>query len=266
MCGIVGILSKSGENVVPLVGSMLSCMINRGPDGAGIAANGHVIQSNSFSDLKYHKISGDSALGHVRLAIVGGTCGQQPFSSCDGRLTIEHNGEIYNYKGIRKRLLKHHIFTTQTDSEVIVHLLEDHFKEGDLLYAIKKTVAELDGVYALVIKDEQTGTMALVRDRMGVRQIYYGENDRLVAFSSERKALWTIGIKEPTNKVLPGCVVVIEPNGQLRAIQVSRPPVLRPRIVYKTISSAVDAYERALLASMKKRTQDFKRIGINFSG
>ncbi|PWU80678.1 MAG: asparagine synthase (glutamine-hydrolyzing) [Candidatus Nitrosopolaris wilkensis] len=267
MCGIVGILSKKGENVVPLIGSMLSCMINRGPDGAGIAANRRVVQSDSFSDLKYHKISGDSALGHVRLAIVGGTCGQQPFSSCNGRLTIEHNGEIYNYKRIRKRLVKHHKFATQTDSEVIVHLLEDHFRRNnDLLCAIKKTVAELDGVYAIVIKDEQTGTMALVRDRMGVRQIYYGENDRLVAFASERKALWKIGIREPTNRVLPGCVVIIKPNDKLKEIQVSHPPVRSARIVYKTLTSAAEAYEKALLASMKKRTQDFNRVGIIFSG
>ncbi|MDP9287210.1 MAG: asparagine synthetase B [Thermoproteota archaeon] len=260
-------MSKKGENVVPLIGSMLSCMINRGPDGAGIAANRRVVQSDSFSDLKYHKISGDSALGHVRLAIVGGTCGQQPFSSCNGRLTIEHNGEIYNYKRIRKRLVKHHKFATQTDSEVIVHLLEDHFRRNnDLLCAIKKTVAELDGVYAIVIKDEQTGTMALVRDRMGVRQIYYGENDRLVAFASERKALWKIGIREPTNRVLPGCAVIIKPNDKLKEIQVSHPPVRSARIVYKTLTSAAEAYEKALLASMKKRTQDFNRVGIIFSG
>jgi len=267
MCGIVGILSKKGENVVPLIGAMLSCMTNRGPDGAGIAANRCVVQSDSFSDLKYHKISGDSALGHVRLAIVGGTFGQQPFSSCDGRLTIEHNGEIYNYKRIRKRLLLHHTFATQTDSEVIVHLLEDHFKRNnDLLYAIKKTVAELDGVYALVIKDEQEGTMALVRDKMGVRQIYYGENDRLVAFASERKALWKIGIREPTNRVLPGCAVIITPNDKLKEIEISHPPVRSSRIVYKTLTSAAEAYKKALLASMKKRTQDFNRVGIIFSG
>jgi len=267
MCGIVGILSKKGENVVPLVGSMLSCMRNRGPDGAGIAANRCVVQSDSFSDLKYHKISGDSALGHVRLAIVGGTCGQQPFSSCDGRLTIEHNGEIYNYKRIRKRLLTHHTFATQTDSEVIVHLLEDHFRRNNnLLYAIKKTVAELDGVYALVVKDEQKGTMALVRDRIGVRQIYYGENDRLVAFASERKALWKIGIREPTNRVLPGSAVIIKPNDKLIEIQISHPPVRSSRIVYKTLTSAAEAYKKALLASMKKRTQDFNRVGIIFSG
>ena len=92
MCGIGGILSKKNENVVPLVGAMLSCMTNRGPDGAGIAADEHSIQSDSFSNLRYHKLSGSSALGHVRLAIVGGTCGQQPFRSCDVKFTVEHNG------------------------------------------------------------------------------------------------------------------------------------------------------------------------------
>ena len=166
MCGIAGILSKKGENVVPIVGTMLSCMTNRGPDGAGIAAADSIIQSDSLASLEYHELSGSNALGHVRLAIVGGTHGQQPFHSCNGKFTLEHNGEIYNYKKIRRRLMKrNHKFVTQTDSEVIVHLLEDHFnKNNDLLYAIRKTVAELDGVYALVIKDEETENIALVRD------------------------------------------------------------------------------------------------------
>ena len=266
MCGIVGLMSKKDENVVPLIGSMLSCMIHRGPDGAGIAANRCVIQSESFSELKYHKISGDSALGHVRLAIVGGTCGQQPFCSCDGRLTIEHNGEIYNYKKLRKQLLKSHKFTSQTDSEVIVHLLEDYLKNDNLLHAIRKTVARLDGVYALVIKDEKSGTITLVRDTMGVRQIYYGENDRFVAFASERKALWKVGIKEPTHRVLPGCAVVIRPKERLQEIQVSAPPVHEVKVIHNSLSSALEAYEKALVASMKKRTQDFDRVGIIFSG
>ena len=102
MCGIAGILSKKGENIVPLVQPMLSCMINRGPDGAGLSSDDYVVQSKSLADLNYGKLTGSSALGHVRLAIVGGICGQQPFRSCDGRFTVEHNGEIYNYKRIRK--------------------------------------------------------------------------------------------------------------------------------------------------------------------
>lgn len=267
MCGIGGILSKKNENVVPLVGAMLSCMINRGPDGAGIAADERSIQSDSFSNLRYQKLSGSSALGHVRLAIVGGTCGQQPFRSCDGRLTVEHNGEIYNYKTIRKRLMKHHKFSTQTDSEVIVHLIEDYFlKKNNLLYAIKKTVAELDGVYAFVVKEEESGTLALVRDKMGVRQIYYGEDDRLIAFASERKALWKIGIKEPTKRVLPCHAVIISPDGTLQEFKIANLPIESTKKVYKTMASAVSIYEKALLASMKKRTQDFDKVGIIFSG
>jgi asparagine synthase (glutamine-hydrolysing) len=273
MCGIAGILSKKNENVAPLIGPMLSCIATRGPDGAGIAADNFVVQSDSPKNVEYQKLYGSSALGHLRLAIVGGTCGQQPFRSCDGRLTVEHNGEIYNYKQIRRKLLKlkHHKFDTLTDSEVIVHLLEDHFTKSnnDLVYAIRKTVAELDGVYALVIKDEVTGTIALVRDKIGVRQLYYGENDSFVAFASERKALWKVGIREPTKCVLPGHATLIKSNGLLQELEVAQPPVQSSstkKIVYKTMTSAVSAYQKALLMSMKKRTQDFKRVGIIFSG
>ena len=267
MCGIAGILSKRNEDVVPLVGTMLSCMTNRGPDGAGIAVADSIIQSDSLASLEYHELSGSNALGHVRLAIVGGTHGQQPFHSCNGKFMLEHNGEIYNYKKIRRRLMKHHQFVTQTDSEVIVHLLEDHFnKNNDLLYAIRKTVAELDGVYALVIKDEETENIALVRDRMGVRQIYYGENNHFIAFASERKALWKVGIKEPTNRVLPGHAIIIKSDGLIQNFEVARSPVYSKKIIYKTMDSAVNAYEKVLLASMKKRTQDFDRVGIIFSG
>jgi asparagine synthase (glutamine-hydrolysing) len=267
MCGIAGILSKKGENVVPLIGPMLSCLRNRGPDGAGIAVNDYIIQSDTLANLNYRQFSANSVLGHLRLAIVGGMCGHQPFRSCNDRLTIEHNGEIYNYKKIRRKLLKRHKFITQTDSEVIVHLLEEHFNENkDLIYAIRKTVAELDGVYSLVIKDEETGTIALVRDKMGVRQIYYGENDRLVAFASERKALWKVGIKEPTRRVLPGHAIIIAASGLSKEYIVANPPIQPTKIRYKTMNSAISAYEKILLAAMKKRTQDFDRIGIIFSG
>jgi asparagine synthase (glutamine-hydrolysing) len=267
MCGIAGILSKKNENVAPLIGPMLSCIASRGPDGAGIAADNSVVQSDSLENVEYYRLYGSSVLGHLRLAIVGGTCGQQPFRSCNNRLTVEHNGEIYNYKQIRRKLLKHHKFDTLTDSEVIVHLLEDHFaKSNDLIYAIRKTVAELDGVYALVVKDEVTGTIALVRDKIGVRQLYYGENDSFVAFASERKALWKVGIKEPTKCVLPGHAILIKSNGLLQELEVAHAPVQSTKIVYRTMTSAVDVYQGALLMSMKKRTQDFKRVGIIFSG
>lgn len=269
MCGIVGILSKTGENVVPLAESMLSCIACRGPDGAAITSGEQTVQTDSVSDLRKHPMSDSStALGHVRLAIVGGTCGQQPFRSCDGRFVVEHNGEIYNYKKLRNRLESSHRLVSQTDSEVIAHIFEDNYaKTRDLKDAIKKTVSELDGVYAIVIRDEETGEIALVRDVMGVRQLYYGQNSQLVAFASERKALWKIGLKEPTRRLHPGSVLIIMPDGSFGEQQkVIKNPVSNQKIRYKTLSSAVEAYKRALVSSMRKRTQDFDRIGIIFSG
>jgi len=254
---------------VPLAESMLSCIACRGPDGAAITSGEQTVQTDSVSDLRKHPMSDSStALGHVRLAIVGGTCGQQPFRSCDGRFVVEHNGEIYNYKKLRNRLESSHRLVSQTDSEVIAHIFEDNYaKTRDLKDAIKKTVSELDGVYAIVIRDEETGEIALVRDVMGVRQLYYGQNSRLVAFASERKALWKIGLKEPTRRIHPGSVLIIMPDGSYGEQQkVIKNPVSNQKIRYKTLSSAVEAYKRALVSSMRKRTQDFDRIGIIFSG
>jgi asparagine synthase (glutamine-hydrolysing) len=270
MCGIAGILSKSGQNVVPLVGSMLYSMVNRGPDGGGLVADGRIIKSDSISSmgLQLRKVSGRRVIGHTRLAIVGGTCGAQPFCSCDGRIVLEHNGEIYNYKKIRERLAKRHTLTTMTDSEVIVHLIEDHLRNNSsLLGALKKTVAELDGVYALAVQDKVTGEIALVRDRIGVRQLYYADTSSYVAFASERKALWKIGIREePTRRILPGSAVIISKDAQIQTFQVSDPIPQKTKIIHTTMSSAVEAYRKALVKAMEKRTQDFERIGIIFSG
>lgn len=266
MCGIAGVLSRNGENVAPIVGMMLARMAKRGPDGAGIATEGSIVRLESVQALAAASVQGASVLGHSRLAIVGGTCGSQPFRSCDGHLTVEHNGEIYNYKQLRKELEGCHRFSTDTDSEVIAHLLEENRRSRDFLDAIKSTVARLDGIYALAIRDEQTGQIALVRDTVGVRPMYYGENDRLVAFASERKGLWEAGIKEPTRRVLPGHALIISPDGLLSQVQVASvsPAGAVPSIT--TMDAAVAAYEKALVGSMEKRTQDIDKIGIIFSG
>lgn len=267
MCGIAGVLSKNGENVAPVVGMMLSRMAKRGPDGAGIATEDSIVRSPSVKALAAASICGKSVLGHSRLAIVGGTCGSQPFRSCDGRLTVEHNGEIYNYKELRAGLEGRHEFSTVTDSEVIVHLLEDNYQNSvNLLDAIRKTVAQLDGIYALAIRDEQAGEIALVRDPIGVRPMYYGENDRLIAFASERKGLWEAGIREPTHRVLPGHALLISPKGAFSQASVVPTPAPNGPPSLVGMRDAVGAYEKAMIRSMEKRTQDIEKMGIIFSG
>ncbi|MBA3978307.1 MAG: asparagine synthase (glutamine-hydrolyzing) [Nitrosopumilus sp.] len=277
MCSIVGILSKKEGNVTPLIGKMLYCMPNRGPDGMGFATENQIVYSDTFDKLLFSKVHGHDVLGHTRLAIVGGACGPQPFMSCDKKFILEHNGEIYNYRELRKTLSAHHKFSTQTDSEVIVHLLEDQYQKtnGDLIEAIKRTVSQLDGIYIIAIKEQSTGNIILVRDGIGVRQIYYGENKDLIAFASEKKALWKVDMFNHIQRLLPGYALVISHKEGFSKFETTLFPIsvntkksIRKEypILYKDLDTAVNAYSNALYESVKKRVSGFNKIGIIFSG
>lgn len=271
MCGICGLISKHSTNVTPLTKTMMISMNKRGPDGTGLLIDNKVYQYESPEKILCTSSNANTklALGHIRLAIVGESNYIQPFKSCDNRLVMEHNGEIYNYKMLKEKLKKEHKFVSNTDSEVIVHLLEHYYKEtgfSDLLKAIRKTVADLDGIYALAIKDQNEDKIYLVRDRLGIRQIYYGQSDKVIGFASERKGLWQIGIKEPTISLLPGhCVILSDKISS--PIKISEPPInYSNEPTFSNLEDAILSYKMALYNSIKKRSQDLSRIGIIFSG
>ena len=269
MCGIGGLISLDSTNVVPLAKTMMKSMNKRGPDGTGLFIDNRLYQYESPEKILCNSPNTKLALGHNRLAIVGDRQHIQPFQSCDGKLVMEHNGEIYNYKMLKEKLKKEHHFVSNTDSEVVVHLLEHYYKEtgfSDLLKAIRKTVADIDGIYALAIKDENEDKIYLVRDRLGIRQIYYGQNDKVIGFASERKGLWQIGIKEPTFSLLPGhCVILSDKISS--PIKISEPPInYSNEPTFSNLEDAIFSYKNALYNSIKKRSQDLSRIGIIFSG
>jgi asparagine synthase (glutamine-hydrolysing) len=271
MCGIAGILNKNNEGVTEDLILMLSCMHTRGPDGVAIQVGQNEPNSLESSESSVPYIDGRFGLGHVRLAIVGGQLGRQPFTSCDGRLTLEHNGEIYNYKQIRNRLSTDHDFVSTSDSEVILHFLEEKVAQsGSLLEALRKMARILDGVYSIAVKDHKTGQIALVRDLLGVRQLYYSEDSEQVTFASEQKAIWLLGGNKSVRRVMPGHAVIITNKGNLREYRIAEPPRTLDSNMssfrYNTLEGAIRAYKRALMLSMKKRTQGLDRIGIIFSG
>lgn len=272
MCGIGGLISKDSTDIISLTKTMMISMNKRGPDGTGLFIDEKLYQyespekincnCNNFSNTKL-------TLGHIRLAIVGDQTHIQPFQSCDGKLVMEHNGEIYNYKMLKKRLQNDHTFVSNTDSEIVIHLLEHYYKENgfsNLLDAIKKTVADLDGIYAIAIKAQDEDKIYLVRDRLGIRPLYYGQNDNIIAFASERKGLWQIGIREPTFSLLPGhCVILSDTISS--PIKIAEPSVnYSHKPTLTKLDDAVSAYKKALYNSIKKRSQDLSRIGIIFSG
>jgi asparagine synthase (glutamine-hydrolysing) len=271
MCGIGGLISKNSTDILSLTKTMMMSMNKRGPDGTGLFIDKKLYQYESPEKINCNNSNSNTklTLGHIRLAIVGDKTHIQPIQSCDRKLVMEHNGEIYNYKQLKKRLQNDHTFVSNTDSEIVIHLLEHYYKENgfsNLLDAIKKTVADIDGIYAIAIKDQDEDKIYLVRDRLGIRPLYYGQNNNIIGFASERKCLWLIGIREPTFSLLPGhCVILSDKISS--PIKIAEPSVnYSNKPTLTNLEDALSAYKKALYNSIKKRSQDLSRIGIIFSG
>ena len=104
MCGIAGICDLNNDNVSKPLINMLKSMAHRGPDGAGVVVGNNLVKSDSLHDVQLSGLKGNIGLGHVRLAIVGGFGYNQPFQDCREGIFVVHNGEVYNYKKLKKNL------------------------------------------------------------------------------------------------------------------------------------------------------------------
>ncbi len=165
MCGICGKLEfGQGASVSPaLIRSMLDTIRHRGPDDEGLYLSPQV------------------GLGHARLSIIDLASGHQPLSNEDGTIWIVFNGEIYNFHELRAFLLdKGHVFKTQTDTEVIVHLYEELGPQ---------CVEKLRGMFAFALWDAKAKTLFLARDRVGIKPLYYSLSQTAIVFASEIKAI-----------------------------------------------------------------------------
>ena len=163
MCGICGIASTTGSAVTDRVAAMSATLVHRGPDSYG-----------QFSD-------GDVALAARRLSIIDLETGDQPIANENSTLHVVQNGEIYNYRELRRELERagHH-FRTQGDTEVLLHLYEEH---GD------RFAERLRGMFAIAIWDASHRRLVLARDRFGIKPLYYRAADNELAFASELRAL-----------------------------------------------------------------------------
>lgn len=144
---------------------MCDAIVHRGPDEAGY-------MERPIAGL---------AMGMRRLSIIDLAGGSQPISNEDGTVHVVFNGEIYNYREIRERLqAAGHRFATSADTEVLVHLYEEH---GDAL------VQQLRGMFAFAIWDDSRQRLLLARDRLGIKPLYYWDSPAGLAFASELKSL-----------------------------------------------------------------------------
>jgi asparagine synthase (glutamine-hydrolysing) len=217
MCGICGEVTFDGRPVqAGDVRLMRDAIAHRGPDDAGLHCDGPV------------------GLGHRRLSILDlSPNGRQPMQSADGRLTLVYNGEVYNFKELRRQLEgRGYAFASATDSEVVLNAVH--------CWGLDQAVSRFIGMFAFAIWDARDRRLVLCRDRAGVKPLYYHRSSRRVLFGSEIKAIaahpdfrreldpqgvaqffvtgYSLGettVFRDTTKVLPGHVVEIDETGRV---------------------------------------------------
>ena len=170
MCGIAGIASFDPQHRPDAEQLRVMCdtIAHRGPDGYG------------------GEIRDDVALGMRRLAVIDVAGGQQPIFNEDRTVRVVFNGEIYNYRELRKELeARGHRFATHSDTEVIVHLWEEHGAGF---------VDRLNGMFAIALHDMTQRRLLLARDHLGIKPLFYSLDRQRLVFGSEVKALLASGL------------------------------------------------------------------------
>jgi glucosamine--fructose-6-phosphate aminotransferase (isomerizing) len=174
VCGIIGYIGS--ESVVPLLIDALRRLEYRGYDSAGIAVlNGEKIvrfrRAGKVRELDHDLLSetiiATTGIGHTRWATHGKPTEENahPHFDCHGKIAVIHNGIIENYLPIRERLIAEgHRFSSETDTEVLAHLIEAHF-DGDLLAAVTATVTQIEGAFALAVLCSDTPDRLVVARR-----------------------------------------------------------------------------------------------------
>lgn len=169
MCGIFAAMTRHGLPDTRR-DMALKQLKHRGPDGTGT----------------WTSRDGQWILGHTRLSIIGLSNGTQPMTSPDGAVHMVVNGEFYGYREIRDDLrAKGYSFSTDSDSEIALHLYQERGMQA---------ATHLRGEFAVVIADERQRTMYAIRDRFGVKPLYYAVTNGEVFFASEIKALLALGV------------------------------------------------------------------------
>jgi asparagine synthase (glutamine-hydrolysing) len=164
MCGICGIINKDQEKPVKarVLRDMADQIVHRGPDDEGL-----------YIDRNF-------GMASRRLSIIDLDGGHQPMSNEDGSVVVVFNGEIYNHSRLRHDLQRRgHRFRSGCDTEVLVHLYEEYGK---------RMVEQLNGMFVFCIYDRNSENFLFVRDRLGIKPLYYIDNGDWILFGSEIKS------------------------------------------------------------------------------
>ncbi len=276
MCGVAGLLIEPGrisrDELVRIVVAMRDTMLHRGPDDAGV----------------WIDPEGSCALAHRRLSIIDlSDEGRQPMGNADGSVQVTFNGEIYNYQSLRADLIgQGHRLRSQTDTEVIPHLLQD-FDTAQ--------VDRLDGMFAFGLWHRPSRRLLLARDPFGKKPLYYAQGPGWFAFASELQALTRVPDFDPTidrealayylllqyvpapfsiyrsvRKLPPGSTLVVETAGdQLKVNEPQRYFRFTPREPERagpSLAERTEELRERVLEAVRKRLMSDVPLGAFLSG
>lgn len=250
---------------------MAATLAHRGPDG-------HDVWADAAAGI---------GLGHRRLAIVDlSPTGAQPMHSADGRFVIIYNGEVYNFPELRQQLIaKGHAFRGTSDTEVMLAAFTE--------WGVQAATSKFIGMFAFAVFDRRDRTLYLVRDRLGVKPLYYSTIDRTLVFGSELRALMTYpGFKRDVDrdavaslvrysyipapatifrnvqKLPPGSILTAKAGGDIRITTYwDLASVIRPREpVRATFEEASEAIEKLIHDAVQRRMLADVPVGAFLSG
>ena len=249
MCSIVGLQGNfKGNDII----KMLKSSKNRGPDSSGLFLDKiHTnINLDEFDDDNDYQI----AFGHNLLSIYDLDERQskiQPIKSDD--LVLVFNGELYNFKTIKNFLSKVGVEAEITsDSEALLYLIDFYNKKSDLLKAMQSAIQLIDGDYAFSVFDGEN--LALVRDPLGVKPLFYSKNDDIFGFASTRQSLMEVGLTD---------ISTLKPEH----ILFNGDDIAPAQALYeKIIDGDVAKIDKMLRLSVLKRVDGLSEVGVIFSG
>jgi len=264
MCGIFAAMTRRGLTPERRAAALKSLQ-HRGPDGSG----------------SWTSRDGRWTLGHTRLSIIGLNNGEQPMTSPDGAVHLVVNGEFYGYREIRDRLRAGgYRFATESDSEIALHLYDERGMQA---------ASQLRGEFAVIIADERQQAMIAIRDRFGIKPLYYSIVNGEVFFASEIKALLAMGVPaawdlegaiggigrshEKTefaaiSTVPPGCYAIAR-DGEVRIYPYwdwEIPTAEQMRQDTRSEAEIVQDFRKALLDSVKQRLVADVEVASYLSG
>ena len=248
MCSIVGLQGNfKGNDII----KMLKTSKNRGPDASGVWLNevDLNIDLDEFQDDNDYSI----AFGHNLLSIYDDNdrmSKPQPISN--DNLVLVFNGELYNFATIRNLVKKVGVEAEITsDSEALLYLI-DFYNKGDLLKAVEMATRLIDGDYAFAVFDGEN--LAIARDPLGVKPLFYAQKDGLKGFASTRQSLKEVGFTD---------IDTLKPEHILYNWEDISPA---QAIYEKVFEGDVDKIDKFLRLSLVKRVEGLREVGVIFSG